>query len=407
MKKNKKDVEFGKTRSYGSGSFTRDPRNKHWIYKKVIDGKRISRSAKTQNECIRIMKAVEQELMTNKILGKVNDNDIMDQILQESISTWLYDVKRPTIKKSSYFDTLDTAYRNQLMDSELGRSKLKDITPHMVQLYLNGICEQLSESTACKSHALLSQYTKYVRGLGYKVSWMDTVVKPKKIHTVDEKRHGEMVLSDDQIKLLVQELEKPYIRGKEGYRYGYMLMFLIWAFLRIGETRALRWEDVDLSTGRITINKNLSEVRKRDSSGRICGGTEQMIVLPKSDSGYRKFKLPQKALECLQKHRELNGGKYIEENSLVFCTENGKPVSQALLNRTLKKALSKVGIDLPLSLHDLRHTGISYWLRHGKNIKLISRAAGHSDVSITMRIYYNLLPDELDKIFGDEGSNAS
>lgn len=368
----------------------------------MIDGQRVSRSAKSQNECIKMMKAVEQELMANKILGKMDDNDVMDQTLQDSVSTWLYDVKRPTIKKSSYFDTLDTAYRNQLMGSELGRSKLKDITPHKIQLYLNGICEQLSESTACKSHAILSQYTKYVRGLGHNVSWMDTVAKPRKVHTVDEKRHGEMVLSDHQIKLLIQELEKPYVRGKEGYRYGYMLMFLIWAFLRIGEARALRWEDVDLGTGRITINKTLSEVRKRDSSGRISGGTEKMTVLPKSDSGYRKFKLPQKALECLQKHRELNGGKYIEENSLVFCTENGKPVSQALLNRTLKKALSKAGIDLPLSLHDLRHTGISYWLRHGKNIKLISRAAGHSDVSITMRIYYNLLPDELDKIFGPE-----
>ena len=100
-------------------------------------------------------------------------------------------------------------------------------------------------------------------------------------------------------------------------------------------------------------------------------------------------------------------GKFAEDSDLIFCTENGKPVSQALLNRTLKKALSKAGIDLPMSLHDLRHTGISYWLRHGKNIKRISRAAGHSDVSITMRIYYNLLPDELDRVFGDEDSNAS
>lgn len=54
-----------------------------------------------------------------------------------------------------------------------------------------------------------------------------------------------------------------------------------------------------------------------------------------------------------------------------------------------------------MSLHDLRHTGISYWLRHGKNIKRISRVAGHSDVSITMRIYYNLLPEELDNVFDD------
>ena len=401
MKKNKKDVEFGKTRSYGGGSFTRDPRNKHWIYKKVIDGKRISRSAKTQNECIKKMKAAEKEMLTKKNLGKVDDNDVMDQILQDSISTWLYDIKRPTIKKSSYFDTLDTAYRNQLMDSELGCTKLKDITPHKIQIYLNGICEKLSESTANKSHAVLSQYTKYVRGLGYNVKWMDTVVKPKKVHTVDEKRHGKMVLSDDQISLLAQELEKPYDRGKEGYRYGYMLMFLTWSFLRIGEARALRWEDVDFCTGRITINKNLSEVRKRDSSGRVSGGTERMTVLPKSACGNRSFILSDKAIECLRKHKELYSGTFIGNNDYIFCTEEGKPVGQAHLNRTLKKALDRAGIDMPMSLHDLRHTGISYWLRHGKNIKRISRVAGHSDVSITMRIYYNLLPDELDNVFDD------
>ena len=38
MKKNTKDVEFGKTRSYGDGSFRRDPRNNNWVYRKMIDG---------------------------------------------------------------------------------------------------------------------------------------------------------------------------------------------------------------------------------------------------------------------------------------------------------------------------------------------------------------------------------
>ena len=178
-------------------------------------------------------------------------------------------------------------------------------------------------------------------------------------------------------------------------------MFLIWAFLRIGEARALRWEDVDFSTGRITIDKNLSEVRKRDSSGRISGGTEKMTVLPKSSSGNRSFILSEKALECLRKHKELYSGIYIGSNDYIFCTEKGNPIGQAHLNRTLKKALNRAGIDMPMSLHDLRHTGISYWLRHGKNIKRISRVAGHSDVSITMRIYYNLLPEELDSVFDD------
>ena len=118
MKKNTKDVEFGKTRSYGDGSFRRDPRNNNWVYRKVIDGQRVSRSAKTQNECRKLMKLAEQEMLTKKVLGTTADNrSYLDQTLQTGVSAWLYDVKRPTVKKQSYFDTLDTAFRNQLTNS--------------------------------------------------------------------------------------------------------------------------------------------------------------------------------------------------------------------------------------------------------------------------------------------------
>ena len=407
MKERTKAFGTAKTRSYGGGSFTLDKRNKHWIYKKTIDGKVVSRSGKSQNECVKRMKEAELEMLTRKVLGRPDTQDFMEQPLQVAVSNWLYNVKRPAISKSSYFDTLDTAYRNQLTESELGRAKMKDITPYMVQLYLNTVCEQTSESTANKSHAILSQFTKYVRGLGHNVSWMDTVAKPKRPHTVDEQRHGMMILDDDQIKALANELAKPYERGKIGYRYGFLYMFLIWAFLRIGEALVLKWGDVNFETGKISINKSLSVVRNRDKDGRACGGSAKIIVLPKSRSGNRTFKLPDNALECLRKHRDLYSGSFTDQNDYVFCTENGKMIGQSHLNEILKKALSRAGIDKALSLHDLRHTGISYWLRHGANIKRISRVAGHSDVSITMRIYYNLLPEEYDSAFDiDEGYRA-
>ena len=407
MKERTKTFGTAKTRSYGGGSFTLDKRNNNWIYKKRIDGKVISRSGKTQNECRKRMKEIERELLAKKVLGQPDIQDFLEQPLQEGVSAWLYNVKRPAINKSSYFDSLDTAYRNQLMNSDLGRAKMNDVTSYMVQMYLNTICEQTSESTANKSHAILSQFTKYVRGLGHNVSWMDTVVKPKRPHTVDEQRHGMMILDDDQIEALANELAKPYERGKIGYRYGFLYMFLIWAFLRIGEALVLKWGDVNFETGKISINKTLSVVRNRDKDGRACGGSAKIIVLPKSRSGNRTLKLPDKALECLRKHRDLYSGSFTDQNDYVFCTENGKMIGQSHLNEILKKALSRAGIDKALSLHDLRHTGISYWLRHGANIKRISRIAGHSDVSITMRIYYNLLPEEYDSAFDiDEGYRA-
>ena len=71
-------------------------------------------------------------------------------------------------------------------------------------------------STAHKAHAVFSQYTSYLGSLGHNVRWMNTVKKPKSIHVVGEKRHGQMALNDEQIELLETELTQPFIQGKSG-----------------------------------------------------------------------------------------------------------------------------------------------------------------------------------------------
>ena len=386
-------------RAYGEGSFTRDKRNGRWIYREVVDGVRVSKSGKTKAICKQRMKEHILAKQRESLLGKSDDTGYLSIPLQDGIKQWLYEVKKHTIKKMSYFDTLDTVFRNQIMDSEFGRIRINDLNQRTVQLFLNELCMKYSESTANKAHAVLSQYSAYVSSLGHDAKWMKAVKKPKKMHAVDEKRHGNMVLNDEQIKILETELTKPFVNGVSGYRYGYMFMFLIYSFLRIGEARALKWQDIDLEKGTITVNKTLIEIRKRDSEGQAVGGMERVEVLPKSNSGNRKFILPPQALNCLKKHRELFSGSFVKSDDYVFCTKNGNPVGQSGLNSTLKKALENAGIDLRLSLHDLRHTGISYWLRNGENIKAISRIAGHSNVNITMSIYYNLTASDFEQVF--------
>lgn len=78
------------------------------------------------------------------------------------------------------------------------------------------------------------------------------------------------------------------------------------------------------------------------------------------------------------------------------------PINNSNLNLTLSKILVNAGIDKHVTVHGLRHTGISYFIRHNVDKDIVSRMAGHSDVKITNDIYYQILPDqeksELEKI---------
>lgn len=62
-----------------------------------------------------------------------------------------------------------------------------------------------------------------------------------------------------------------------------------------------------------------------------------------------------------------------------------------LNERTLKRA----NISKKIRVHDLRHSGISFYLRHGCSLADVSKRAGHSKQSITADIYSHVLDESL------------
>jgi len=56
-----------------------------------------------------------------------------------------------------------------------------------------------------------------------------------------------------------------------------------------------------------------------------------------------------------------------------------------------KKSLRRAGL-ADMHLHDLRHSTVTILLAKGVNIKVISELLGHSDITITLRVYDHLLP---------------
>lgn len=83
------------------------------------------------------------------------------------------------------------------------------------------------------------------------------------------------------------------------------------------------------------------------------------------------------------------------KNHYVFETKNGTFASPSNLYQNIKSIYDKAGIDeKKVGLHKLRHTGISYYIRHGVPIEIVSKMAGHSSIAVTTNIYYDLVEDQ-------------
>jgi integrase len=153
--------------------------------------------------------------------------------------------------------------------------------------------------------------------------------------------------------------------------------------LRRGELMALKWRDVDLTAGTLTIGSTIS---------RIDG--ELTISEPKSDRSRRVVPLPDALVTMLRAHRTAQKQDRLraanvwqgQEHGLVFCTELGTPRDPRSFLRVIETAAAKAGI-ADVGVHSLRHSAATAWLESGVHIKAVADLLGHSSISITGDIY--------------------
>ena len=136
----------------------------------------------------------------------------------------------------------------------------------------------------------------------------------------------------------------------------------LYAGLRYGELRALRWGVVDLLRGTIHVRESWDP--------------KEGVIAPKTRTSQRATPIPDTLRELLRNHRELRGNPARDE--LVFGLESGGPFNSAALYHRADAAWREAGLDGRLRLHQARHSYASYLIAAGANPKAISTFMGHS-----------------------------
>jgi integrase len=154
---------------------------------------------------------------------------------------------------------------------------------------------------------------------------------------------------------------------------------------RRGELLGLRWEDVNLEAGQVTIRRALSVV---DGVARLLGT---------KTSQARTLSIGPSVVDALQRARCQQDQQFAEVADwggrwdLVATTPTGRHLRPDRLTIEFRRLVRE--FELPvIRLHDLRHTHASLLLEQGVSAKVVSERLGHTTIAMTMDIYAHLLP---------------
>jgi integrase len=156
--------------------------------------------------------------------------------------------------------------------------------------------------------------------------------------------------------------------------------------MRRGELLGLRWSDVDLVAGTVTVRQTIEETK----AGLTFKG-------PKTTKSRRVLPIGATTVAALKRHRaeqdelRLGQGSAYREADLVFCLPDGSPWSPSAFSLAFMRLLRKTTLP-KIRFHDLRHTHASQLLAQGVHPKIVSERLGHANIGITLDTYSHVLP---------------
>ena len=153
---------------------------------------------------------------------------------------------------------------------------------------------------------------------------------------------------------------------------------------RRGQLLALRWADVDLGGGSLSIQRSLVE-----------GPDGPLLVPTKTRRSYR-VALDTASLELLRNHRQTTstgGGVMALENRFVFSSdqEGSRPWSPNFVTKRFIRVRRAAGLD-HFRLHDLRHFMATQMLDAGVPIPIVAARLCHARASTTLNVYAHAVP---------------
>jgi integrase len=165
------------------------------------------------------------------------------------------------------------------------------------------------------------------------------------------------------------------------------LKFMLLTGVRIGEMNGLRWSDID-------FEKCVVNIRRNRLYAKEYGHYEKT---PKTKNSEREIPLPSALINDLLEYEKwfrLADDDFDEKRDEYYLASNiyRAPLGSSTISTWLTAYEKKWNMKR-ISCHGLRHTYCSLLLSKNVPIQTVSRYMGHSDSTITLKVYSHFIPD--------------
>lgn len=277
-------------------------------------------------------------------------------------------------KRTTY--NLYKGYIDRNINVSLGTFKLKNVTPVVLQDFLNSLTLRgFTKNTVSNFYGILSGALKYA-------VYPCNYIKENPMQYVKMPRYDTVRITKDSMKIIKLQDFNTIIERFPFKESNFFLPLQI-AFhtgLRASEVCGLTWDDIDFNLSTLSVNKIL-----------VKPDMEWIYTSPKTSSSYRTISIGKTLLNILKQQKlfqtemNLKYGPYYKKSNAICTKENGELITTQSL-----KYLSRVinyELKINFNFHSLRHTHATMLIEASANMKDVQERLGHSKLATTMDTY--------------------
>lgn len=265
----------------------------------------------------------------------------------------------------------------------LGNVRLAKLQPEQIaQAYSDALARGGRAGKGLSPRSVVMMHRTLSQGLKQAVIWKLIAINPAAHCKPPRVERREMrVLGTDSTAALID-----FAQGRRLY---IPILFFALCGLRRAEVAAIRWNRIDLDTGRLSVSISVEQT---------AHGTREK---PPKSGRARAVALPALLIEELRRYRLkqaedlLRLGIRQTDETHVCLREDGSPWAPRMLTYAVARLIRSSGLPY-VRLHDLRHGHATDLLLSNVHPKVVQERLGHASIQLTLDTYSHVLPSMQD-----------